>query len=286
MPASGAPIAWSAADAGRYIRVPGPRDDKYSHGVLGVITGSVAYPGAAVLSVEAAGRTGIGMIRYLGPTEASRLVLERRPEVVVQPGRVDAYVIGSGIDPDELEHDEQRRSHIETAVSSGVPVVLDAGALSFASAHHGPTVITPHHRELQRIFATAGRDVALSDIESDPGSWAAQAADAWNVTVLLKGAVTHICSPQAGSTERFHTCVASTTNWMATAGTGDVLAGICGAMLATHATEIVADPSLLGPLAATAAFIHAEAGERVSSGGPVLALDVAEALPALIASLL
>jgi NAD(P)H-hydrate repair Nnr-like enzyme with NAD(P)H-hydrate dehydratase domain len=136
------------------------------------------------------------------------------------------------------------------------------------------------------MFAAAGRDVALADIDSDPGSWAARAADAWNVTVLLKGATTHVCSPQAGSVERFHARVVSNTNWMATAGTGDVLAGICGALVATHALDIVADPRLLGPLAATAAFIHVEAGARVSSGGPVLALDVAEALPALIASLL
>ena len=73
---------FSAADAGQCIAVPSSADDKYSRGVLGIITGSARFPGAAVLGVEAALHTGVGMVRYLGPRNAARLVLQRRPEVV------------------------------------------------------------------------------------------------------------------------------------------------------------------------------------------------------------
>ena len=89
---------WRAADAAAHIRVPAKTDNKYSHGVLGVITGSQKYPGAAVLGVEAAHRTGIGMVRFLGSAEAATLVLNRRPEVVTVPGKVNAWLIGSGLD--------------------------------------------------------------------------------------------------------------------------------------------------------------------------------------------
>src|SRR6185312_9288269 len=85
--------------AARWIAVPGPGDDKYARGVVGFVTGSAPYPGAAVLGVEAAARTGVGMIRYLGPGRATRLVLQRRPEAVTVDGRVQAWVLGSGQDP-------------------------------------------------------------------------------------------------------------------------------------------------------------------------------------------
>src|SRR3954470_13754689 len=89
--------SWTAADTAREYRVPEASDDKYSRGVLGVLTGSAQYPGAAVLGVEAAARTGAGMVRYLGDAEAARLVLQRRPEIVTAPGRVQAWLIGSGM---------------------------------------------------------------------------------------------------------------------------------------------------------------------------------------------
>ena len=90
---------WTADDAARHIAIPGEHDDKYSRGVLGLITGSEQYPGAAVLGVEAALHTGVGMVRYLGPARATELVLQRRPEAVTANGRVEAWVLGSGMDP-------------------------------------------------------------------------------------------------------------------------------------------------------------------------------------------
>ena len=289
MSASVEPLVWSARDARGLIRVPDASDDKYTHGVLGVVTGSQAYPGAAVLSVEAAARTGVGMIRYIGTPESTRLVLERRPEVVTGDGRVDAYLIGSGIDVSELATDNGRRSVIATALAQGVPVVVDAGGLDELTLDTGatsPIVITPHFRELARLLTRTGLAVEPSVIERSPGVWAAKAADHLRVTVLLKGSVTHICSPADDRGNRFHAVVASATSWMATAGTGDVLAGILGSLVATHAAAVASDPDVLAPIAATAAYLHAQAGAKASGGGPLVSLDVAEAIPSVIASLL
>src|SRR5918993_3549276 len=98
--------SWTGEDAARALRKPTASDDKYSRGVVGLRTGSEAYPGAAVLGVEAAARTGVGMIRYLGPPAPSSLVLQRRPETVTADGRVQAWVIGSGTDAAARSADE------------------------------------------------------------------------------------------------------------------------------------------------------------------------------------
>ena len=289
MAASVEPLVWSARDARGLIRVPDASDDKYTHGVLGVVTGSQAYPGAAVLSVEAAARTGVGMVRYIGTPESTRLVLERRPEIVIGDGRVDAYLIGSGIDVSELATDSARREVISSALAQGVPLVVDAGGLDELTRSSGassPIVITPHFRELARLLTRTGLAVEASTIERSPGVWAARAADYLSLTVLLKGAVTHICSAADDRGTRFHAVVTSATSWMATAGTGDVLAGILGALVATHGAAIAADPEVLAPVAATAAYLHAQAGAKASAGGPLVSLDVAEAIPSVIANLL
>jgi NAD(P)H-hydrate repair Nnr-like enzyme with NAD(P)H-hydrate dehydratase domain len=89
---------WTAEDAAEWISAPGAGDDKYTRGVLGVVTGSQDYPGAAVLGVEAAHRTGVGMVRFTGPRALRQAVLARRPETVTVSGRVQAWLIGSGID--------------------------------------------------------------------------------------------------------------------------------------------------------------------------------------------
>lgn len=278
------PLSWGAREAAPFIRVPDATDDKYSHGVLGIITGSSEYPGAAVLGVEAAARTGVGMLRYRGPAEPTRLVLERRPEVVTVAGRVDAYLIGSGIDPGGL--DAQRAEEISQALASGLPTVLDAGALVRVADATGPTVITPHHNELVRLLSECGVTVSASDVAKNPARWACEAADTWGVTVLLKGNVTHIVSEADERGNRFHAVVPASTTWMATAGTGDVLAGILGALVATHAEAIRDDEAILGSLAATAALVHALAGSHASAGGPLVALDVAASISSAIAEIL
>ena len=91
-------VPWGPTETAAELRAPTDTDDKYRRGVVGIRTGSEQYPGAAVLGVEAAWRTGVGMVRYLGPDRPTGLVLHRRPETVTSGGRVQAWLIGSGTD--------------------------------------------------------------------------------------------------------------------------------------------------------------------------------------------
>jgi hydroxyethylthiazole kinase-like uncharacterized protein yjeF len=266
-------VPWTPKDAAGEIAVPRADDDKYSRGVLGVITGSTQYPGAAVLGVEAALRTGVGMVRYLGPAQPTALVLARRPEVVTSNGRVQAWLIGSGI---AAATDSESGAWMSEAVAQDSPVILDGGAFELHSAARGPVVITPHFRELARVTGTE-----VDDIARDPGAAAARAAASLGVTVLLKGHTTYVAAPDG---TRLSASVAPT--WLATAGAGDALGGIIGALVATHAGEVGTDPSLLARLAATASVLHGLAAQRASAGGPLVVLDLAVELSAVIAKLL
>ncbi|KQW07810.1 hypothetical protein ASC66_02235 [Leifsonia sp. Root4] len=287
-------LEWDVARAREWLVVPRAGDDKYSRGVLGVFTGSHDYPGAAVLGVEAAMRTGVGMVRYTGPSSVRQLVLARRPEVVGVGGRVQAWLIGSGMT-------SSRRTlilggELAQATAQGVPTILDAGALDLVHEARGSVVLTPHYRELAELLAETARRAghAASKAHADHGSpptaaeigarpalWAARAAEQLGATVLLKGSVTYIAGPDGA---RF--TVSGIPSWLATAGTGDVLGGILGALLATRHNAIAQDAAAIAPIAATAVLVHALAARRASQGGPILALDVAEAVPATIAAML
>ena len=265
---------WGAADAARHIRIPGPQDNKYTHGVLGVVTGSEKYPGAAVLGVEAAHRTGIGMVRFLGEKVPAELVLARRPETVTVSGAVDAWLVGSGMEstPD-LNPDLPALAH---AVLGLQPVVIDAGGLGFLGHVTAPAIITPHEGELQRL-------VTQGDLTRH--QWAAKAADQLGVIVVLKGHETLVVTPEEPSGGRFVVKVTSPTSWLATAGTGDVLAGIIAAIVATHSVKRVPSLQELAELAATGVFLHGKAAELASEGGPFPALDVAESVSLVISAL-
>jgi hydroxyethylthiazole kinase-like uncharacterized protein yjeF len=264
---------WTEREAAGMIAVPQSNDDKYSRGVLGIITGSTKYPGAAVLGVEAALHTGVGMVRYLGPERPSTLVLSRRPEAVTANGRVQAWLIGSGI---ETVDGSESGEWMSEAAAQNVPLVLDGGALSLHRLAAGPVVITPHFRELATLLS-----VNTHEIVGDPGGAAASAAVTLGVTVLLKGHTTFVASP---SGLLLSAQVAPT--WLATAGAGDALGGILGALVATHADGVHADPNELARLAATAAVIHGVAAGRASRGGPVPILDVATEVGATVGVLL
>lgn len=231
-----------------------------------------------MLGVEAAWRTGAGFVRYVGEGRAVDAVLARRPETVAGAdtgrSRIDAWVIGSGTDA-------AHRSTVETAalrdiLAGTAPVVVDAGALDLAHGATAPTLLTPH----------AGEFARLCELLELPGT-RDRAADARRVaaeldaTVLLKGARTLIAAPDGGVIE-----VAAGTGWLATAGTGDVLAGILGALLAAN------PGSPLAETAASGVWLHGRAGRLAAGasdgtpGHPIVALDVAEALPRAIAELL
>jgi hydroxyethylthiazole kinase-like uncharacterized protein yjeF len=267
-------VAWTLDEAADHIRVPERDDDKYSRGVLGVITGSSQYPGAAVLGVESALRTGVGMVRYVGPKSVGRAVLARRPEAVTSNGRVQAWLIGSGMD--QASRSDATRARMEEALRQELPTVLDGGAFDLHTRSHGPTVLTPHYRELARVLDTTAEQIA-----ADPGTAAARAADTLGVTVLLKGHTSYIAAPRG-----IRLATSTAPSWLATAGAGDALGGILGALVATHSAEVLADPAMLARLAATACVVHGLAAGRASGGGPLTILDLAAAVPATIAGLL
>lgn len=282
---SGEAGAFGVSDAATCIRVPKDSDDKYARGVLGVVAGSDRYPGAAVLAVEAALRTGLGMVRYLGPRRAADLVLARRPEAVTAAGRVQAWLIGSGLD-DSGETDPLADDRVSVALEAGAPLVLDAGALPLARdprAQSVPRVLTPHAGELARLTG-----VERATVAADPERAARDAAVTLDAVVLLKGATTRIATPDGRML-----VVAEATPWLATAGAGDALAGILGALVATHARDLAlseiargADHDRLAELAAAAAVVHGRAARRASAGGPLTILDLCAAVPAVIRGLL
>ncbi|MBH0084586.1 ADP/ATP-dependent (S)-NAD(P)H-hydrate dehydratase [Salinibacterium sp. SWN167] len=263
---------WGAAEAARHIALPQDSDDKYSRGVLGLITGSAQYPGAAVIGVEAAARTGVGMIRYLGAERAENLILQRRPEAVMADGRVQAWLIGSGMDYANREPVSEK--HITAALSQNVPLVLDGGALDVVRRVSTPTVITPHYRELSRLL-----DEPVDEIAAAPRDWAESAATRLGCTVLLKGHTTYITD---GVTT---VAVAAAPAWLATAGAGDALGGILGALVATHSDAVLADPAQLVGLGATASYIHGRAAQLASAGGPLTILDLCAHVPHIVAEL-
>lgn len=273
---------WTADDASGWLSEPGASDDKYRRGVLGVITGSPDFPGAAVLGVEAAHRTGVGMVRFTGPRAVRQAVITARPETVGVAGRVQAWLLGSGMDSSHRSF--LLAGELQHALASGEPTVLDAGGLDLVGAHTAPTVITPHTRELANLLNERDVLTSVEEVDADPGAWAERAAHHLQVAVLLKGAVTHVCDP-AGT----RLTVTAATHWLASAGTGDVLGGIVGALAATHHERLATDATAITYLAATAAYIHGEAARRASEawdGGPVTALDVAQAIPPVIGALL
>lgn len=262
--------------------VPQPHHDKYSRGVLGVVAGSEAYPGAAVLVVSGAARAGVGLVRFVGPRRTQDLVLAARPEAIVyDPADVadrlpsaSAWVIGSGV----ADHPGQE-AVIGAVLASGRPVVADAGALescvkarAAGARDTAPdrVLLTPHERELVRALAAIKHEVSLEEVARDRHAAARLLAETARATVLLKGSRTLVAVPGGAVIE-----LPEAPPWLATGGSGDVLAGIAGALLSAGLTA--ADAGV------AASWIHAQAGAMASRGGPIAALDIADALPAAIA---
>jgi len=269
---------WTARDVKKSIVVPTDLDNKYSRGVLGIITGSAQYPGAAVLSTAAASATGLGLIRFHSSSGLAHLVLHSCPEVVVQPGPVSAWLLGSGISDQKYRMLTTWLRHrwFVLAKRQSMPTVLDAGALYLAGQLTQPTLITPHAGELSKLLKSRGLQVSAEAIEGDPRKWVQIASDTLKVTVLLKGAITFV----ADSDQMIE--LPKATAWLATAGTGDVLAGIVAALVATNEIEILNDESALARIAASAAFIHNESALIASGGSPITSTRIIEFIPTIV----
>jgi hydroxyethylthiazole kinase-like uncharacterized protein yjeF len=273
---------WKSRDAARCIITPSELDHKYSRGTLGVITGSAKYPGAAVLSTSAAVATGLGALRFHSNSGLAHLVLHSTPEAIVQPGPVTAWLAGSGIDGKKFSDITtwQRHRWFVLLNRQSVPTILDAGALHLAGSLEQPTLITPHSGELSRLLGQRGITASAELIESNPREWAMRASQSLAVTVLLKGSKTVVADGD------YIIELPAATPWLATAGSGDVLAGIIGALIATNYIEILNNTQRLADVAATGAFIHNRAAGLASSGGPISASMVVEHLPRAIAAIL
>ena len=323
----------------RVVPEPGADDHKYTRGVVGLWAGSETYPGAAVLAASGAVLAGAGMVRLTAPRRVEDLVLATRPEVVPAAGRSQALVLGPGVDPaDTVRADELREVLRPTlapardsgggrvadgaktgeeasdgatgAVPAGAPAVVDAGALSIltelldeglrCTPRH---VLTPHAGEAAALLTAladsetpeeTARQWNRERVEAHPAHAVREICRLSGATVLLKGATTLIAAPH-------HPLVSvdSGPGWMATAGSGDVLAGVLGAVLAgaaarwereaaRAATGADSAQGVLVDSVAAGVRLHALAGAYaaampgagvVGAGGhPVAALDIAAAL--------
>lgn len=254
LPATGL-LGMEAPDVKALWPFPGPQDDKYTQGVVGVLAGSAAYRGAAILCTGAAVAATSGMVRYAGKAAAE--VISHWPEVVAAPdalsaGRVQSWVVGPG-----LGTDESAMAALTVALSSDLPVIVDADGLTLLAEHphlvtrrQAPTVLTPHAGEYARL---AGQHVGEDRVAA-----ARRLADQFGATVLLKGNVTVIAEPDS-TPESLRSCPPggrtflnpAGASWAATAGSGDVLSGVIGSLLAAGLAPAEA--------AAAAAFVHARA---------------------------
>jgi hydroxyethylthiazole kinase-like uncharacterized protein yjeF len=281
-------VSAQAADIGVLLPSPTADSDKYRRGVLGLVSGSERYTGAAVLSAGGAIRGGAGMIRFISAQPAVDVVRQWWPETVITPlppeppgggnrwqdttardflesaGRVQAWVAGPG-----MGTGEDSAELLAAVLATDLPVLVDADGLTILAEHRdllsrtAPTLITPHAGELSRL---TGADRA--DIEARRLTHARAAARSLGVTVLLKGSTTVICSPPGAPWARPDRVNSTGTPWLATAGSGDVLSGLAGSLLAQGLNPPDA--------AAAAAFLHGVAARRAAAG-PADAGDPGEA---------
>ena len=252
--------------------IPGPDfdDHKYRRGVVGVAAGSDEYPGAALLCVGAALRGQVGMVQYLDRVDGvARMVVAQHPEVVasarVDAPRVTTWVCGPGFVPGDRDHDA-----VEACLRTSVPVVLDAGALTILAESEGlqqlvrergaVTILTPHDGEFARLGGVVD---GLGRLEA-----ALALARERDAVVVLKGPGTVIAAPDG-------TCFVDVEGGpvLATAGSGDVLSGIIGALLAqAQARGGMNGVDDAARIAAAGCWLHGRAGNLAGAQGqPVTA---------------
>ncbi|MFE2264200.1 NAD(P)H-hydrate dehydratase [Streptomyces griseosporeus] len=252
------------ADVARLLPVPGAESDKYRRGVVGIAAGSARYPGAAVLAVSGALRGGAGAVRYVGP--AGDAVIARFPETLVsdqgpkKAGRVQAWVVGPGAGDDAAT--------VAEVVAADVPVLIDADGLRLAEpaavrGRTAPTLMTPHAGEAAALLG-----VSREEVEGGRLAAVRELAGRYGAAVLLKGSTTLVASAGGEGAVRVNP---TGTSWLATAGSGDVLSGLAGSLLAAGLSAVDAG--------SCAAYLHGLAGRLTADGAPVGAHDVAAGIP-------
>lgn len=247
--------------------------NKYNRGVVGFVTGSEKYPGAALLGINAAHELQVGMACYLGPEMVSNLVLTSRPETVLGLEKAQALVVGSGIADDESG---EQRVNLKRAAHLGLPMVIDAGALAQLDFEllTAPAILTPHAGEAERLFAKLGHKRHRKDIEANPQATAQELAELTSQVVLLKGSITVLAISGLAPIES-----GPGSTHLATAGTGDILAGMIGALAAKFVAQNgKINPFQLRDVGLLANQLLSEAAEIAAENGGYGASEVAKAI--------
>jgi hydroxyethylthiazole kinase-like uncharacterized protein yjeF len=236
---------------------------KYDRGWVLMVEGEAGHGGAARLSALAALRSGAGLVTIAGPgTELPAMAVMRRDDEeaasLLNDRRLGSVIIGPGMLPDT-----RARGWLKRLTWAGKPLVIDAGALRLLAEEPvgAPAVLTPHEGEFVQMFGPIGEDVIAA---------VQQAARITEAVVLLKGPTTVIAAPDGRVALNNHNAA-----WLATAGSGDVLAGMVAALLAQGQPLFEA--------ACAAAWLHGDAGLRLGPGG--IADDLVAILPEVLAGL-
>ena len=278
--ASPAVQALQSPDVAALLPRPSAESDKYRRGVLGVLAGSQRYTGAAVLSVGGAIRGGAGMVRLVSAGPAADVVRQHWPEAVItvidpqdpagavkSAGRVQAWVAGPG-----LGTGDDAAGLLAEVLATPLPVLVDADGLTVLSRRKdllsrpdgAITLLTPHAGELARLMTGDHATIEANRLDSARG-----AAAELGATVLLKGSTTVVATPDRDEPAFVNP---TGTPWLATAGSGDVLSGLAGALLAQGLL-----PARFA--ASAAAFLHGLAARLAARDAPVGAGDVLAAIP-------
>ena len=271
MPNTNQPLIWKDR-----LPWPGPDSHKHSRGRLAVVSGDAAQTGAARLAARAGLRIGAGLVRILCPPDAAGVIAAAVEAVMVSPfdgsddlaaqaGIMDAVVIGpaAGLTDATI-------ANIQALARIGAVLVIDADGLTVFKGRpealfallDRDDVLTPHEGEFERLFPgllAQGREPA-----------AVEAARRAGAVVVLKGRETVIAAPDGR--------LAVNVNgvpWLATAGTGDVLAGMIGGLIAQRMDSFDA--------ACAAVWMHAEAARGFGPG--LIAEDLPDRLPGVLAGL-
>lgn len=307
------------------VPTPAFADDKYARGVVGLVAGSDTYPGAGLLATRGALASGVGMVRLNSTRRVQDLVLAAEPGVVMVGGRIQAALIGPGMDEDRRE-DALELAHF--CGQSGTPLVIDAGALDLVPELLGTivpdaTVLTPHYGEAARLLSELGKPTTRAQVAAAPLRYARALHEATGAHVVLKGPITIVysfedvdlthgegaddenapysddarSSARADLTRVYEPTVARvTTSWAGVAGSGDVLAGLIAGILARPTAHNPAStPEGARPLLVTSArlsaavSLHASAAQtaamRREGRAPIQARDIADAIPEVLAAL-
>lgn len=299
------------------VPVPAFSDDKYARGVVGLVAGSDTYPGAGILATRGALAAGVGMARLNSTRRVQDLVLADQPGVVMVGGRIQAALIGPGLD------EERREDALELAQfcgQSGMPLVIDAWALDLVPELLGSltpdaTVLTPHYGEAARLLSALGTPITKREVAASPLRYARALHEATGCHIVLKGPVTIVYSFECVAVDAEENSVtsldgtengadtrpelmrvyeptvsATSTSWAGIAGNGDVLAGFIAGILARASarasagsrSHCVTSARLSAAVCLHARAAHAAANQQ-NGGAPIQASDIVAAIPAVLA---